>query len=650
MNRSMSLPAALLLLACTTGLARAAGDGADLQKLYGGRDLEALQRTVSAFQLDDAAVSVQEKAKQFKGPDRWRAIFQFVRDGVRTEAYAGSLRGARGCLLSLAGNPIDKAVLLHELLRAAGVPCRYATATAPPSLRAKIIAAMFDPTAAPDARLLRRIPAQAARKPADPAKDPKLAAELATHAWVQARVDGKWIDLDPALPDAKPGAAAVKAARTPPRLPANLRWQLNVSLILHLAEPAGKARTVDALRRSIPVDELVGLPLVLACKPEADAVRPVLLWGRRSADGKPFDAKGPTAGGGRGPGGFPDIFGRVGPPATAKRDARLLAAELRIATTGPGAVPQEVRRFLLDWRFSKPDPAALKGLTRRVTILSVLPGAVRPAALRRSMFMATDGYRSKSPQVRELKGRLAAGDAAAAERIYGKQIAPVLMTGLPWSLQAVAETVCLAADEAAARMNAASCTRTYCRGPRVTLTTWDARGGTLRFDLGLQPQRSVVAPGRPAALADGAQVFASGAALAAESQVGRLAGAKDYHSATSILADGRLAACLPDGSDGTSVSFLVVHARFCAEFLDWPTSVLVAFDSYLLAYAGNLLDMSGSQMEFREMHNWARFMALDLVQNAFVNAAAGGPEGLAQWLVGAGLAEAFLAFAYGSLY
>ncbi len=63
------------------------------------------------------------KAKEL-GFDSIR-IFNFVRNQIRTEWYAGAVKGAELTLLSGSGNDVDQASLLIALLRLSGVPSHY---------------------------------------------------------------------------------------------------------------------------------------------------------------------------------------------------------------------------------------------------------------------------------------------------------------------------------------------------------------------------------------------------------------------------------------------------------------------------------------------------------------------------------------------
>ncbi|GMU66697.1 MAG: hypothetical protein AMXMBFR36_29710 [Acidobacteriota bacterium] len=52
-------------------------------------------------------------------------LFEFVRNEIDTERYAGSLKGAEETLRQRRGNDVDQASLLVALLRASGMACRY---------------------------------------------------------------------------------------------------------------------------------------------------------------------------------------------------------------------------------------------------------------------------------------------------------------------------------------------------------------------------------------------------------------------------------------------------------------------------------------------------------------------------------------------
>ena len=52
-------------------------------------------------------------------------IYEFVRNEIRTEWYAGAMKGATGTLRQGAGNDVDQASLLIALFRASGLPSRY---------------------------------------------------------------------------------------------------------------------------------------------------------------------------------------------------------------------------------------------------------------------------------------------------------------------------------------------------------------------------------------------------------------------------------------------------------------------------------------------------------------------------------------------
>ena len=78
----------------------------------------------------DAQITDEIKALAKKLDHSPLAIFNYVANHIEYELYQGSVKGAAGTLLSLAGNDTDQASLLIALLRASGYPARYVRGTA----------------------------------------------------------------------------------------------------------------------------------------------------------------------------------------------------------------------------------------------------------------------------------------------------------------------------------------------------------------------------------------------------------------------------------------------------------------------------------------------------------------------------------------
>ncbi|HMM68459.1 MAG TPA: transglutaminase family protein, partial [Dokdonella sp.] len=92
---------------------------------YANADLD-IEPTAEDLGGATGAVPAQEilvKAASL-GHDYTR-ILDFVRSQVRSEFYAGEQKGSAGTLRALAGNDVDQASLLIDLLRASGAPARY---------------------------------------------------------------------------------------------------------------------------------------------------------------------------------------------------------------------------------------------------------------------------------------------------------------------------------------------------------------------------------------------------------------------------------------------------------------------------------------------------------------------------------------------
>jgi hypothetical protein len=187
------------------------------------------------------------------------ALLSRVSDGVAYEIYPGAFRGAAGTLADNAGNDVDKALLLHDLLLAAqpGAQVRFATCTLsaqqedqlivaaqdaykPPQLlaqnaaqllgqttdatvrtRLQLLAGIWSGVVAQDQSETKSLTSamQAANVPLK-APDPGDPHPIVTnHTWVQLQQGASWTDLDPTLPKAKLGAALCAAQQTMAQLP-----------------------------------------------------------------------------------------------------------------------------------------------------------------------------------------------------------------------------------------------------------------------------------------------------------------------------------------------------------------------------------------------------------------------------------------------
>jgi uncharacterized membrane protein len=200
-------------------------------------------------------------------------IFAFVRDQIRYESYAGSLRGARGTLWSQAGNALDKASLMIALLRASNVPARYAQGALADPLAQQLILGMFP---AP----LRVLGCLTPGTPlADPAGDQRLLAEARSHYWVQLAPGGGFQDADPNFPGAQLGQTFAAVQGTFAEVPDALRHKVSIRLRRELTLPgaallAGGAGqdTVTVLEQSYPTASLVGRSLSLGHFVTASAI------------------------------------------------------------------------------------------------------------------------------------------------------------------------------------------------------------------------------------------------------------------------------------------------------------------------------------------------------------------------------------------
>jgi len=91
--------------------------------------------------IDHTQFDVEAKKEELKG-DIAR-IFQFVRDQIVYESYLGMLRGAKGTLISMAGNSLDQALLLQALMDENKIKTRIVRGELNTEKSGELVKAMF---------------------------------------------------------------------------------------------------------------------------------------------------------------------------------------------------------------------------------------------------------------------------------------------------------------------------------------------------------------------------------------------------------------------------------------------------------------------------------------------------------------------------
>jgi uncharacterized membrane protein len=188
-------------------------------------------------------------------------IFNFLHQDIGYNDYAGSMRGARGTLWSMAGDALDVASLGVALLRASGIPAQYAEGTLTEAQAQQLILLMFP---APY-QLFGYLPAGTATS--DPADDPDLLADAEPYYWIQ--FGSSMEDADPLLSSAI-GQAATTATGTFAAVPDALEETTEVTLTAQIYDQGAAALGVgDGLSETVVLDRtfddvaLVGHPLTI---------------------------------------------------------------------------------------------------------------------------------------------------------------------------------------------------------------------------------------------------------------------------------------------------------------------------------------------------------------------------------------------------
>ncbi len=238
-------------------------------------------------------------------------IHRWVTDEVRYEPYLGALRGSRGTLAAMAGNSVDQALLLSELLAASGIVSRIRLGVATDAALGRLRAATsvtFEDEMARAVRTMTGRPAPGPAPTVDQAvldrltelaesgdsttvadgtdalremvdlldralvtagvelPDDPLGPEVEAghgHAWVQARSGAAWIDLDPSVPGALAGEAFATSETdgTAGAEVDGLRHRVEMAVIVERLTGGALVRSEVATLAST-VDALIGEPLL----------------------------------------------------------------------------------------------------------------------------------------------------------------------------------------------------------------------------------------------------------------------------------------------------------------------------------------------------------------------------------------------------
>jgi len=277
---------------------------------------------------------IQDLAQEL-GLDVQRS-FSFIRDQIGTEIYQGVLRGPLGTLWSQAGNAADKALLLAALLEQAQVPHRFVLGTLDDAAARQLVDAMFRPLPAEpqpepvattelEQAILERHQAfrQAVLEGADALLPPlvialasagvigqieptldTLIAEAKAHVWLQYQDGDRWVNLDPAFPDAEIGQAFATPETTTDTLPPELFHQLTIQVRVEQRTNGELSETFPLIFTATTAD-LGDTEILFIHQPSSPGLssffgggmyNPVLFVGNEQIVGDPIDLSGGGSG------------------------------------------------------------------------------------------------------------------------------------------------------------------------------------------------------------------------------------------------------------------------------------------------------------------------------------------------------------------
>jgi uncharacterized membrane protein len=200
----------------------------------------------------------EEAAKLYYDPTQ---IFNFLHTQIGYDSYLGSVRGARGTLWSNAGNALDVASLGVALMRASGIPAQYLSGTLSQSQAHQLILSMF-PASYQTVGYI-----SAGTQVSNPANDPQLLAETASHYWFRFETGSGMTDADPLVPGASIGQKFATPTSKFNTIPQSLEETTEVELVAEIYSQASALfeqsglQDTTVLHQTFDDDYLVGRPL-----------------------------------------------------------------------------------------------------------------------------------------------------------------------------------------------------------------------------------------------------------------------------------------------------------------------------------------------------------------------------------------------------
>ena len=304
--------------------------------------------------------------------------FDEVARRVRFEPYAGIQRGARGTARAQAGNAIDQALLLAEILRASRYETRLVHGSLPPENAAALLRGLYPP----------RVPSgtfDGVYLPYDVTADAELVALVRDHYWVEVNQGSTWLPLDPSFPRARIGEAYGTATDRFAEPPADLYQRIEFAW--EIDTPDRGAQQVARWGGTVAALGLQPISLVVDAIPASAAQPPIVqpsaggLFGGALSGAAPQNPAAEQPAADQSPAAIRyarSVETNTRRPATGNtscpsQPGSLVRREsLEIRLYGPGGLNRTIERTLYE---AEGEPASQRAEHRRYTIL-VVPGPV----------------------------------------------------------------------------------------------------------------------------------------------------------------------------------------------------------------------------------------------------------------------------------